>query len=149
MVEYEIIDNMVDTLGSIRAGAQVLDFLAKPYTFNFTPGIVSSDFQLWTTCHAFPAYFVNSNNDGYEWMPSRRYKGTANITVTIYVKHTRDVEQMLHKAINDVRMALMQDVTRGGAATATFPQNANKETRKYVPYGLCEMNVVVLYHSGA
>lgn len=149
MYEYEIIDNMVKALGSIRAGVVVKDFLGKDYTYNFTPGIVSSDFELWTTVNAFPAYFVNSKHFGYEWMPARRFKGTSEFVISIYVRHMHDVEKMLSMAIKDVTMALMQDVTRGGLGTATFPQGHDTETRKYVPFGLCEMNVVVLYHSGS
>lgn len=147
--EFDIIENLVKTLGSIKQGVQVNDFLGAPYVYNFTPGIVSSDFQLWTTVKAFPAYFVNSGDTGYEWFPSRRVKSTANISITIYVYHTHDVEKMLHRAVQDVIVAMMQDVTRGGVATATFPQICAKETRRYVPYGLAEIKSVVLYHTGA
>lgn len=148
----DILDNMVDAIKSIRKGVTVQKLVeqdgTRDHTYATTPRLVSKDFELWTSCSAFPAVFVNSGDAVVEGMPARQHRMAWDVAVMIYVHNNSDIELMLSDVVEDVLIALYQDITRGGHAVATFVTRIDTETRLQKGYGLAEITFTVLYHFG-
>jgi len=139
---------MVSELQKIKRGTTVKDFEKKDYTYLTTPGYVGDDFEIFKQVRNFPAIFVNSDTQGFEGRPSRRYRSAWDILLTIYVKSDHHIEEAMSDVIDDVLIALSQDVGRGGHANATFLVRADVQTRFFKPYGLAELTFTVVYHFG-
>jgi hypothetical protein len=147
-----ILDNMVDTLKTIRKNEVVQKFViengSRDYTYTATPKLVSKDFELWTGCQTFPAIFVNSGDAITEGQPTKQHRVAWDVSVMIYVKNDSGVEEKLSGLIEDVLIALYQDIERGGYATATFVTRIDTETRLQKGYGLAEIIFTIIYHFG-
>lgn len=145
---YSIIANLVDTIKSIKRGDTVQRFDGTDYTYKHTPREVSDDFEIWTNCASFPTIFVNSMNQGFKGEPSHRVRCSWGLVITIYVKSNEGVEQTLSEVLEDVLIAINQDITRGSFANHTNPTGIETETRAVKPYALAELFVDVVYHTG-
>jgi hypothetical protein len=148
-----ILDNLVSEIEKIKKGDVVQKFVADnsgsaDYTYKTTPRLVDKDFELWTAVHAFPAVFVSSGDATLEGKPSRPYREAWEVILTLYVKNNSDIELELSDLIEDVMIAINQDITRGGCAIATFVTRIDTETRLQKGYGLAEIGVTILYHYG-
>jgi len=145
---FAILENMVDSLKLIKKDDEVQKFGGEgTHQYSHTPGEVSLDFDEWAHVRYFPAIFVNSQAQSFEGNPGRYYKSTWDILVTIYVKNNEDLEEILSDVIDDVVVALHQDVKRGGNAVATYLSRAEIESR-FRPYGMAELTFTVTYHFG-
>lgn len=145
---YNIILNMVSELQKIKQGTIVKDFEGNDYTYLTTPGFVGDDFEIFKQVRNFPAIFVNSDTQGFEGQPSRRYRSPWDILLTIYVKSDHHIEERMSDVIDDIIVALSQDITRGGHANATYIVRADTQTRLFKPYGVGELTFTIVYHFG-
>lgn len=148
-----ILDNLVSEIEKIKTGDVVQKFLADTggsadYTYKTTPRLVDKDFELWTGVHTFPAVFVSSGDATLEGKPSRQYRESWEVILTLYVRNNSSVEEELSDLIEDVMIAINQDITRGGCAQATFVNRIDTETRLQKGYGLAEIGITILYHYG-
>lgn len=145
---YNIILNIVSELQKIKQGTTVKDFEGNDYAYLTTPGFVGDDFEIFKQVRNFPAIFVNGDTQSFEGQPSRRYRSSWDILLTVYVKSDHHIEQRMSDVIDDIIVALSQDITRGGYVNATYIVSADVQTRLFKPYGLAELTFTVVYYFG-
>lgn len=148
MINYAIIENLVTTLKGITKGTVVKDFETNNYTYKHTPAEVDDNFKIWTNVREFPAFFVSERNETFEGQHQRRYRGSGEVVITVYVKDEDGMPRKLSECVLDAVMAIHQDIKRGGTANASFLARIEKETRAVKPYGIAEIYLTVLEHFG-
>jgi hypothetical protein len=144
---FDIILNIVDTLAAIKKGDTITSRITGlEYTYKRTPQSVSDDFEMWDGVQAFPSYFVNSSSARVEGLPSRRYRMLWDIQVVAYTKNNENLEAEVSDMVDDIVMAMHNDITRGGLVTQTILTNIDIETRMIKPYGFTELTFQVTKH---